>query len=312
MMIRPRRLVLVGSVLVDILLYIDHLPERGGDLLASRSIITSGGGMNVLIAATRLGLPAAYAGRVGSGAMGMQVMADLGANGIPLLLPRVRGEDTGFDVGLVESDAERTFITSPGTESRLQPDDLAGIPLQFHDAVYVSGYELCYPISGASLEQWLPSLDPDMLLILDPGPLAGEIPADRLSHVLARTSLLTLNAREAELLTRTADIPTAATQLAQRITPDGWVVARTGQCGCWIASTTQPPLHIPARKTQAVDTTGAGDAHTAALVARLAAGDDLPAAAHIANVAASLAVERRGPATGPTASELAAALNELA
>ena len=69
----PRRLVLVGSVLVDILLYIDRLPERGGDRLAERSIITSGGGMNVLVGAARLGLPVAYAGRVGDGAMGRQV-----------------------------------------------------------------------------------------------------------------------------------------------------------------------------------------------------------------------------------------------
>ena len=162
----PQRLVLVGSVLVDILLYVPQLPERGGDLLAERSLIVSGGGMNVLVGAARLGLAVAYAGRVGDGPMGMRVLADLESQRIPLLLPQVHGEDTGFDIGLVEPNAERTFITSPGTESRLLSKDLEAIPLGASDAVYLSGYELCYPVSGASLELWLPELDPDILLVV--------------------------------------------------------------------------------------------------------------------------------------------------
>ena len=55
---------------------------------------------------------------------------------------------------------------------------------------------------------------------------------------------------------------------------------------------------------------GAGDAHVAALLARLSLGDDPARAAWVANVAASLAVERAGPATGPTANELGAALEQ--
>ena len=304
----PRRLVLVGSVLVDILLYIDRLPERGGDRLAERSIIASGGGMNVLVGAARLGLPVAYAGRVGDGPMGKQVLVDLESECIPLLLPQVHGEDTGFDIGLVEPSAERTFVTSPGTESRLSAGDLAAIPLVAADAVYLSGYELCYPVSGASLERWLPALDPDVWLVLDPGPLAAEIPPERLSSTLARTTIFTSNAREAYLLTGRDAAADAAVELKSRIAPDGWVIVRESERGCWIVGSSRMPQHIPGRPTQAVDTTGAGDAHTAALLARLAAGDDVPAAARVANVAASLSIERRGPATGPTAAELSEVL----
>jgi sugar/nucleoside kinase (ribokinase family) len=307
----PRRLVLVGSVLVDILLYIDQLPERGGDRLAERSIIASGGGMNVLVGAARLGLPVAYAGRVGDGAMGKQVLADLESQRIPLLLPQVHGEDTGFDIGLVEPSAERTFVTSPGTESRLSTGDLAAIPLIAADAVYVSGYELCYPVSGAALEHWLPMLDLDMWLVLDPGPLAAEIPPERLSRALARTTILTANAREAYLLTGRENAAEAAMELKSRIAPEGWVIVRVGPQGCWVVGSSQTPQHVPGRPAETVDTTGAGDAHTAALLASLAVGDDILAAAHVANVAASLSTLRRGPATGPTAAELSEALHEL-
>lgn len=309
--IRPRRLLLVGSVLVDILMYVDRLPERGGDCIARRALLTSGGGFNVLVAATRLGMPVAYAGLVGDGPMGTRVMTDLAAAGIPLVLPPAAGEDTGFDVGLVESDAERTFVTAPGVESRLHQADLNAVPVLPGDAIYVSGYDLCYPISGAALEEWLPRLGSQNLLVIDPGPLVAEIPGERLERVLGRTDLVSLNAREARLLTGATNLPGAASRLVPRLAPGGWVVARAGAQGCWVASESQPPWHVPARPARALDTTGAGDAHVATLLARLAAGDDMRTAARVANIAASIAVERSGPATGPTARELEEARKDL-
>ncbi len=313
---RPRRLVLVGSVLVDVLMYVDHLPERGGDILAGRTLLTSGGGFNVLAGAARLGMSVAYAGRVGDGPMGRQVLTDLQAAGIPLLLPQVRGRDTGFDIGLVEPDAERTFVTAPGIEAELSVDDLRAIPLQEGDVLYISGYDLCYPISGAALEAWLPQMDEmdeQVWLVVDPGPLVASIPAPRLQRVLQRTNLLSVNARELWLLTGLEDPAAGATALVERIAPGGLVVARVGAAGCWLASATLPAVAVPPRPARVVvDTTGAGDAHVAALLAALAAGDELLLAAYKANVAASLSVERSGPATGPTRSELAQALQDAA
>lgn len=305
---RPRRLVLIGSVLVDVLMYVDQLPERGGDRVVERCIVTSGGGFNVLVGVARLGLPSAYAGRVGDGPFGQQVAKDLAAAGIGLLLPRVTGEDSGFDIGFVERDGERTFVTAPGCESRLQRADLLAVPLQPGDAVYVSGYDLCYPVSGAALGAWLPMLGEEHLVLVDPGPLVADIPAERLVAVLARTDILTLNARETRLLTGSDDTVAGAAALTERVAPHGWVVARAGAHGCWVASRTQAPVHVPPRPAEATDTTGAGDAHAAALLARISLGEDLVAAAWAANVAASIAVERRGPAAGPDAPELDALL----
>jgi sugar/nucleoside kinase (ribokinase family) len=304
----PERLVLVGSVLVDILLSLPHLPERGGDVLARHTQITTGGGFNILLGASRLGMPVLCASRVGDGPMGAQIGADLRAADNPLAFPPIKGEDSGFDVGLIESDAERTFVTSPGTESRLQFDDLHSIPLQSGDAVYVSGYDLCYPISGAALEHWLPTLPADCWLVLDPGPLVAEIPAHRLQRVLARTDIISLNARELALLTTTQPVPLAAQTLAARMHSAAWIIARVGADGCWLVSATSTPRHYPACAVQAIDSTGAGDAHVAALLARLHLGDDISRAAEIANIAASIAVTRRGPATGPTQAELQQAL----
>jgi sugar/nucleoside kinase (ribokinase family) len=304
----PSRLVLIGSILIDILMYIDQMPERGGDRIAQRAILTTGGGFNVLSGAEKLGMPVAYAGRVGNGVMGNQVMHDLEHANIPLLLPRVSGADTGFDVGLVESDAERTFVTSPGVEAELSSHDLEVIALKDNDAIYVSGYDLYYAVSGAALEAWLPTLDPEYLLVLDPGPLVAEIARTRLERVMPRVNILSLNARESNILTGSTQAVQAAKQLVPMIARDGWVVARAGELGCWLAHGEQEVIHVAARRTQAIDTTGAGDTHVAALLARLAAGDDMLQAAYKANVAASISTERHGPVTGPTAEELEKAL----
>jgi sugar/nucleoside kinase (ribokinase family) len=68
---------------------------------------------------------------------------------------------------------------------------------------------------------------------------------------------------------------------------------------------------IPAPAVTAVDTTGAGDAHSGVFLAALA--DGLPAAdaARRANAAAALAVTRPGPATSPARAELDAWLARL-
>ena len=58
----------------------------------------------------------------------------------------------------------------------------------------------------------------------------------------------------------------------------------------------------------AVDTTGAGDAHSGVFLAGLAGGLPPGAAARRANAAAALAVTRPGPAVSPSRAELDAFL----
>jgi bifunctional ADP-heptose synthase (sugar kinase/adenylyltransferase) len=60
----------------------------------------------------------------------------------------------------------------------------------------------------------------------------------------------------------------------------------------------QKPLHIPIHgRDQAVDVTGAGDTVLAAYTLGLASGASALEAAHIANIAGSLVVMKRGTAT---------------
>jgi sugar/nucleoside kinase (ribokinase family) len=292
MRVRPARLVRLCGAIVDVLLYVDALPERGGDMVSRRRVVAPGGGFNMLVGASRLGLDAAYGGLLGDGPFARRIAADMEAAGIATLLERVEGEN-GFAFGLVEPDGERTFVTATGVEAELRPEHLAGLPWRPRDAICISGYDLCYPVSGASLAGWVPGLDPACLLVFDPGPLAGEIPPDRLAAVLARADIVSLNAREAELLGG-----------VDRIRE--WGIVRDGPAGCRVVRGGLDDVRVPARPAAAVDTTGAGDTHVAALLARLAAGDDMFDAARWANIAASMAVEAAGPSTCPTRAALVA------
>ncbi|TMF66870.1 MAG: sugar kinase, partial [Chloroflexi bacterium] len=72
-----KRLVSLGSVIVDLILEVPAFPDRGGDVLASQRGMVAGGAFNVLSAAARLGLPGIYAGQHGTGPFGDLVRAAL-------------------------------------------------------------------------------------------------------------------------------------------------------------------------------------------------------------------------------------------
>lgn len=121
------RLLHLGNVVVDVVLDVPSLPDRGGDVLASGTRATPGGGFNVMVAAARQGLPASYAGAHGSGPFAELARAALVAAGIELVQRPKPGLDTGFVVSLVEPDGERTFVTSRGAEATLTSADLAEV-----------------------------------------------------------------------------------------------------------------------------------------------------------------------------------------
>jgi sugar/nucleoside kinase (ribokinase family) len=325
---RPRRLVFAGEAIIDVLMRVPALPERGGDVLAASSAVTVGGGFNVMAAAARQGLPVLYAGGHGTGPWGEAVRAALAAEGIAVLRPPDEARDTGFDVALVEPDGERTFVTHLGAEALGDPESWQAVPEGPGDAVYVSGYGLVPPVSGPVLGAWAAALPPGPLLFVDPGPLVAEIPAAVLGPVLARCDWLSCNQREAALLTGTSDPAEAASRMLARA-PRASVIVRSGPGGCTLAlrpgracpadhpGAARPPLspsalvHVPAPAVTVVDSTGAGDAHAGVFLAALADGLDPPAAAGRANAAAALAVTRPGPATSPTRADLDAWLASI-
>jgi len=75
----------------------------------------------------------------------------------------------------------------------------------------------------------------------------------------------------------------------------GAVAVTTGPGGVWLFEGADAPVHVPAAPASVVvDATGAGDVFAGTLAARLAAGDDLLAAARLGAAAAALSLAGQG------------------
>ena len=297
-------LISVGNVIVDLTIDVPALPERGGDVLGRATGTTPGGSFNTMVAATRQGLPTAYAGAHGTGPFGDRVRAALAAEGIGVLQHPTPDTDTGYDIALTESDGERTFVTVFGAEASLTDDALAGIRLAEGDLVHVSGYGLLESTNGRAIAGWLGSVGSDHVVLVDPGPLVGDIHPAVWAVAQARATWVSCNLREARLMTGESEPAAAAEALAAR----GDVIVRLGADGC-LVGVRGALTHVPGFPVTAIDTNGAGDAHAGAFLAALARGADPLAAARAANACAAIAVTRRGPATAPTLGELAQLLD---
>jgi sugar/nucleoside kinase (ribokinase family) len=298
------RLVSVGNVVLDIIATVPALPERGGDVLATGAGTAPGGSFNTMLAATRQGLPTAYAGAHGTGPFGDRIRAALRENGIEVLLEPSPDRDSGYDVALIDAGGERTFVTVFGAEGALTAGAVAGIRLGDADLVHVSGYGMLAETNARALAPWVAALPAAHLVLVDPGPLVADIPAEVLATLLARADWLSCNEREARLLSGEDDPAAAALALLRRARN---VIVRTGPQGCLLAreGRVEP---VPGFAVTAVDTNGAGDAHAGAFLAALAAGIPPLEAARRANACAALAVTRSGPATAPTLDEALALL----
>jgi sugar/nucleoside kinase (ribokinase family) len=322
------RLLHLGNVVIDVVMDVPALPERGGDVLASGAQIAAGGGFNVIAAAARQGLPVAYAGAHGSGPFAALARAALAQERAEVLQQPKTGLDTGFTVSIVDAAGERTFVTSRGAEAALTCADLRAVQARPRDAIYLSGYGLLHPSSQRALLGWLERLDDRNVVFCDPGPLVHLIPPGVLDPVLRRADWWTCNAREAAALTGQQDPLAAAQALAEHAgqrDPAGLsgspqrrssgerrspparpgVLVRAGPAGCLIGRRDAAPVRVPGFPVDVLDTSGAGDTHTGTFIAALAAGAEETDAARTANAAAALSVTRRGPATAPTAAELA-------
>jgi sugar/nucleoside kinase (ribokinase family) len=238
-------------------------------------------------------------------------------------------------VTLVDSSGERTFVTSRGAEATLSSADLS--PPEPDDLVYLSGYSLLHDANRAALIPWLATIPDGVQVFFDPGPLVADIPSTALEPVLHRATWLSCNAAEAQAMTGFPAPSAAAAALANRPLPSdphfvpdlstrtgrehsgqaqshsrptgelprvGGVLVRDGADGCVLGVRGGGVVKVAGFAVEAVDLNGAGDAHAGAFLAGIAEGKEPVEAARWANAAAALAVSRRGPATGPSRSEL--------
>ena len=287
-----KRLVSLGSALLDVSMQVPALPTKGGDAFAEHGFSMIGGGHNIDSAASRLGLQVVHAGSIGVGINSENYLRELAQEGIEFGGQVFTDQDLGICVTLIEPDGERTFITQAGAESRLTIEHLNGLKLGATDALYLSGYELYHPLSRVALGEWLLSNPLNgAALFFDPTSVIDQVDSEVIEWIRREAFAITANAWEFE-------------KLEPRVTDRALYVKRIGAEGSELYEAAALKVRAEGVAANVVDTTGAGDVHTGALIAALAAGQTWRDALALANRAAAYCVEHFGGPTGPNLAQL--------
>ncbi|WP_130864563.1 PfkB family carbohydrate kinase [Acidipropionibacterium timonense] len=305
------RLIHTGQALVDAVAEVPSLPRRGGNTMATSFTRHAGGAVNILLAAARSGARAVHAGAIGTGPNGDLIRSALAADGVEVSSPAVMGVDTGVCIVLVEPSAERTFVTTTGAERRISVASLSTSAPVAGDAVCVTGYSLALPSTRDPLLDWLERLPAGVDVVLDPGAAFADLDDEVRSRMLALTTVWTGNAEESADLGGVDDMVGSLSACAARLPAGAVVITRDGPRGCAVLADGAATA-VPGFPQRPVDTNGAGDAHTGALLAARLSGATWPDAARWANAAAALKVTRRGPGTAPAADEVRQVLAQSA
>jgi ribokinase len=251
-------------VATDVVVVLAGEPTPGSDRPATIRTGGGGAGANVAVHLARLGTAVVLAGCTGDDAAGRGLAAGRAAAGVALRLRTVAGAATGTIVSLVEPGGQRSMLADRGANLALRPDDVPAPPPGGH--LHLSGYTLLDPgPRGAGLAALAAAVAAGCTISVDPastGPLT-RYGVDRWLADTAAATLLLPNADEARLLTGCADPADAARALARR---HRIVAVSLGADGALWASGALL-VHRPALGTDVVDTTGAGDAFAAGLLA---------------------------------------------
>ncbi|MEO8570458.1 MAG: ribokinase [Chloroflexota bacterium] len=300
------RVIVVGSVNVDLVVATDRLPAPGETVVGGRFSRHHGGkGGNQAVAAARLGAPTIFVGAVGEDDFATEARAALEREGVDIAgVVDLEDEVTGVALIVVDARGENSIAVAGGANAVLSSvqvrTGLARAALTREDVVLV-GHEIR---SGATHEALRLGRLAGAITILNPAPAHGLQP-----WTLELADILTPNEGELAILAGAAgSVAAQAKRLLGREPGRRAVLVTLGANGALLVDADGAhPIRSP--QVEVVDTTGAGDALNGALAAGLASGLDRQEAARRAVAAAALAVTRAGAREGlPTAGELEAAL----
>ncbi|MEU7306011.1 ribokinase [Streptomyces sp. NPDC007206] len=292
-------LLVVGSANADLVVAVERRPGPGETVLGSDLAVHPGGkGANQAVAAARLGARTALLARVGDDAHGRMLLDSQRAAGVDTTGVLTGGAPTGVALITVDPSGDNSIVVSPGANARLTPQDVKAAAGLLRASRVVSA-QLEVPLE--TVVEVVRGLAPGSRFVLNPSP-----PRPLPDEVVAACDPLIVNEHEAKVIlgdTVTGETPEDWARALLARGPRSVVVTLGGE-GALVANRDATTRIAPVT-VDAVDTTGAGDAFTAALAFGLGAGVGLEVAAAYAARVGALAVTRRGAQDSyPTAEEV--------
>ena len=307
-------IVVFGSLNVDIITKVDHLPVPGETVLCpGYGMVPGGKGSNQACAAARaaIGDPALASGRVamvgatGDDDFGPQATAMLAGADVDLSAMATVPHPTACALIWVDAKGENSIVVASGANSYISADQVPAAFLGPQTTLLLQ-MEVPATQNWAVIER---AKAAGARIVLNVAP-AAPVPEAALQAV----DVLVVNEIEAAMVARTIGRGTASPQDSARALADWYgltVIVTLGGAGA-AAFSSDGAWQVAALKITPVDTTGAGDAFVGVLAQGLDAGLALPEAVRRASVGAALACLTLGcQSSYVTGDQIRARLDEL-
>jgi ribokinase len=295
-------IVVIGSSNVDLLMKMDHLPEKGETVTDAVFMQVYGGkGANQAVGAARAGGKVALVNCVGEDAYTPQMVQNYKDDRIDTrFVFKEKNTASGHALIMIGGDGNNYLSVAPGANYLLTPAKIdMAMPVISEAAMIVMQYEIpaetIAHVLGVAEQKNIPVL-------------WNFAPARSFDlSYLAKVKILVVNEVEAGFL---ASLPVHdkndAEKAAGALLEMGveTVIITLGEKGAFILSRSEK-IYIPAFRVKAVDATAAGDVFCGALAVALVEGQSLSGAIRFASAAAAICVTRMGAQpSAPTRQEI--------
>ncbi|WP_219838077.1 ribokinase [Paenibacillus sp. R14(2021)] len=295
------KLVVIGSLNMDIVVETDRYPQVGETLLGrSVRFIPGGKGANQAVAAARLGAETAMIGAVGDDSFGDDLLRSLQQDGVDISgVKRAAGSATGI-ASIYVAEGDNSIVVVPGANYLVEPADIDRNEAKLREADIVL-LQLEIPIETV-VHAAKKAKQLGKTVVLNPAP-AQPLPDELFSCI----DYLTPNRTELAEYTgmNTVGIHLEAAMRRMKDMGAAHVVTTLGADGSAFLGADGTMRFINSYRVPVVDTTGAGDCYNAGLALSIASGGSLDQAVAYASLASAVAVTKFGAQTGmPTADEV--------
>ena len=293
------KIVVVGSFVYDLVVWIPYFPRKGETLLATEFKMYAGGkGFNQAVSARRCEAQVGMVGKVGADQFGTAYLQIMDREGIDhSFVTQDTSTFTSLGIPMIDPQGENCIIGVPQANTHMAIADVEAARefILQHDMLLL---ELEIPLE-VSLHAARMAHTGGLEVIFNPAPathpLVALLPKDEAG--LPVIDWLVPNEVEAEMLSgMPVTGPGNAIKVGKYILSQGvgkGVVITMSAQGA-MAVTPEAHYHMPAFPVTPVDPTGAGDAFCGAFAAALSEGQALPQALRFACAAGALAVQVAG------------------
>jgi ribokinase len=288
------RILVLGSLNMDLVVTVPHLPRPGETVLgAGLGRYPGGKGANQAIAAARLGGQVALVGRVGGDDFGPGLVENLKANGVDASgVKPDHSSTTGAALIFVGPEGQNMIAVAPGANARLDAADAQRAVERLGPGdVLVMQLEIAMPVI---IQAALAARRAGARVLLNAAPAQRVEPG-----LLDQVDTLVVNEGEAralvvnERVARDHDVSPEAAAAALKAMGPRFAVVTLGAAGSVFCDETGVHRVEPFQVTS-VDATGAGDAFVGALAVGLARGLATQAIMRFANAAGAAATTSLG------------------